>query len=90
MLTDSWLMTFIVILFYFIVLLLIFGLAYLLRFIMDKMEERVKEIERLEQGHKDSVEILSMVEANETGCDVDKMFSELKKNNINSDFKYKI
>lgn len=90
MLTDSWLMTFIVILFYVVVLLLIFGFTYLLRFIMDKIEENAKERERLEQGHKDSVEILSMVESNEIGCDVDKMFSELEKNNINSDFKYKI
>lgn len=90
MLTDSWLMTFIVILFYVVILLLIFGFAYLLRFIMDKIEENVKERERLEQGHKDSVEILSMIEPNETGCNVDKMFSELEKNNMNTDFKYKI
>ncbi len=90
MLTDSWIMTFMIVVFYFLILVILFTVCYLIRFIMDKVEESIKERARMVQGHKDSVEIVSMVDSNEVGCNIDQMFEELDINGVNTDFKYKI
>ena len=77
-----------IVVFYFFVLMLMFGISYGLRMIMDKMSNMIENYKDCRVDDT-SMEIISEVEIKDSGCNITEVFNTLETNNISLEFKYK-
>ena len=73
---------------YFFVLMLMFGISYGLRMIMDKVSNMMEAYQSRKVDDA-SMEIISEVEIRDSGCNITEVFNTLETNNISLEFKYK-
>ena len=77
-----------IVVFYFFVLMLMFGISYGLRMIMDKISNMIENYKACRVDDA-SMEIISEVEIRDSGCNITEVFNTLETNNISLEFKYK-
>lgn len=68
--------------------MLMFGISYGLRMIMDKMSNMIENYKDCRVDDT-SMEIISEVEIKDSGCNITEVFNTLETNNISLEFKYK-